>query len=512
MRRLAIALLTTAAGLAIFTPGAGATNTATDTTTNTAAASEPSALTVERDQLVLPATPADDDTVSTPDGVEIAPVDVLQVSGFIDDILVSEISAAIERADEGGAQALILQVNSDGTIVDDNVVAALLADIADAPIPIGVWVGPTGSRFYGPAAQMLSVADVTGMAPGARVGYLGVPLSVATADIDFGVAEDTLRNDSVGLSEARALDIFKQRIDDEGIPTISSMLQAMNGYEENGTTLLTTEQVVTDDGNTRFDTVATVRFSKLSLIDQLFHTVASPPVAFLLLLTGLALLLFEFFTAGVGVGGVVGAVCTFLAFSGLSVLPTRTWAVVVIGLAMLAFAVDVQVGIPRFWTGVGILLTVIGSWFLFESLPGASMRPGWVPLIAGVGGITLTFIVGMPNMVRTRFATPTIGREWMIGEVGTVVDDVDPEGVVEVGAGRWRARTNRATPVTSGEQIRVAAIDGITLEVEPLEGAAKDYREQRGSSDDQAGHEADREAGGGDFDGTTAVADEQLSP
>jgi len=423
------------------------------------------------------------DTVTTPGGADIAPVDVLQVSGFIDDILIDEIGNAIERAQNGGAQALILQVNSDGTIVDDNVVAELLDSIANAPIPIGVWVGPTGSRFYGPAAQILAVADVTGMAPGARVGYIGVPLKVPFVDINFGVAEETLRNGSVGLSEARALDIFKQRIDDEGIPTVTSMLQAMNGYEESGTTLLTTEQVVTDDGNLRFDTVATVRFSKLSLIDQLFHTVASPPVAYLLLLTGLALLVFEFYTAGVGVGGVVGAVCTFLAFSGLSVLPTRTWAIVVIGVAMLAFAVDVQVGIPRFWTGIGLLLTVIGTWFLFESLPSASMRPSWIALLAGIGGISLTFIVGMPNMVRTRFATPTIGRDWMIGEVGTAITDVDPDGVVEIGAGRWRARTNRATPVLAGEQVRVAEIDGITLEVEPLEGAAKDYREMRGKDD-----------------------------
>ena len=461
----------------MFAPGAGATE------------SFPTDQAVPVEQPSEPVEPVDD-SVATPGGTAIAPVDVLQVSGFIDDILVSEIKSAIERADDGGAQALILQVNSDGTVVDDATVSDLLTEIADAPIPIGVWVGPTGSHFYGPAAQMLAVADVTGMAPGARVGYFGVPLSIPSADIDFGVAEETLRNGSVGLSEARALDIFRQRIDDEGIPTVSSMLQAMNGYGENGVILLTTEQVVTDDGNTRFDTVSTVRFSKLSLIDQLFHTVASPPVAYLLLLTGLALLIFEFFTAGVGVAGVVGAACTFLAFSGLSVLPTRTWALVLIGLAMLAFAVDVQVGIPRFWTGVGIFFTVIGSWFLFESVPGASMRPGWIALFTGIGGITLTFIVGMPNMVRTRFATPTIGREWMIGELGTVIDDVDPDGVVEVGAGRWRARTNRATPVLSGEQIRVAAIDGITLEVEPLEGAAKDYREMRGSGNDESDNDA----------------------
>jgi membrane-bound serine protease (ClpP class) len=155
--------------------------------------------------------------------------------------------------------------------------------------------------------------------------------------------------------------------------------------------------------------------------------------------------------------------------------------VALILLAMLAFAIDVQVGIPRFWTGVGIVFTIVASWYLFEPLPGASLRPSWIALLAGIGGVMLTFIVGMPSMVRTRFATPTIGREWMIGEEGTAIDDVDPDGIVEVGEGRWRARTNRATPVSAGARFRVAAIDGVTLEIEPLEGAARDYRERRGS-------------------------------
>ncbi len=413
------------------------------------------------------------------EGDSVRPVDVLQVSGFVDHILVAEIGAAIDRAGAGGAQALILQVNSRGTVVSDRDVERLLERIADAPVPIAVWVGPSGARFYGAAAQMLAVADVTAMSPGARVGYIGVPLTPDNAEVDFGIAEERLRNGSVGLADARALGVFKQRITDDGVPTITSMLQAMDGYEENGVALRTTELVVRDDGATQFNTIAVVRFSKLSLIDQLFHTVASPPVTYLLLLTGLALLVFEFFTAGVGVAGGVGAICTLLAFTGLAVLPTQRWAVALILLAMIAFAVDVQVGIPRLWTGVGLALTAVGSWFLFEPLPGTTMRPSWIALLTGIVGIALTFIVGMPSMVRTRFATPTIGREWMIGEEGTVIDDVDPVGVVEVGQGRWRARTNRATPVAAGDTVRVVAIDGITLEVEPLEGAATDYRERR---------------------------------
>lgn len=410
-------------------------------------------------------------------------IDVLQVSGFIDPILVDAIDEAIDRAEADRSQALILQVNSEGTVVDKDVVDDLLVRVATAPIPIGIWVGPSGARFYGTAAQLLAVADVTGMAPGARVGHMGIPRDPAGlpdgVSVDFGIAEERLRSGSVGLSDARALDVFKQRIDDEGVPTISNMVQAMDGYEENGVVLATTELVVLDDGSTRFDTVSVVRFSKLSLVDQLFHTVASPPVAYLLLLTGLALLVFEFFTAGVGLAGGIGAICTVLAFTGLAVLPTQVWAVAVIMLAMLAFSIDVQVGVPRLWTGVGIVLTVIGSWFLFEPIPGSSVRPSWLALVAGVGGIVLAFIVGMPSMVRTRFATPTIGREWMIGEQGIAREAINPEGVVEIDGALWRARTNRATPIAAGDSLRVAAIDGITLDVEPLEGAARDYREMR---------------------------------
>ncbi|MGB3735911.1 MAG: NfeD family protein [Ilumatobacter sp.] len=436
------------------------------------------------------ATAADGDETDV-----IGRVDVLQVSGLIDPILVEAIRDAIDTAESEGSQALVLQVNSQGTVISDDEVEALLDDVADSPVPVAIWIGPNGARFYGPAAQLLTVADITGMSPGTRVGYLGSALNPQNVEIEL--SEDAvlrLKNGSGGLDEVRGdpsdpskpdLGLLTETLD-VGVPTITSMIEVLDGQEVDGRVLETTEEAVTDSGQVRRDTTSTVRFSKLSLTEQLFHTVASPPVAYLLLLTGLALILFEFFTAGVGLAAVVGAVCLVLSTTGLYVLPTRPWAVVLILLAMIAFAVDVQVGIPRFWTAVGICGIIVASLFLFESLPGTSLRPSWIALLTGIGGITLTFIVGMPNMVRTRFATPTIGREWMIGEEGIVISDVNPEGVVEVGDGRWRALTNRATPVMTGDRIRVAAIDGVTLEVEPLEGAARDYRERRDSSTDEA--------------------------
>ncbi|MGI8762870.1 MAG: NfeD family protein [Ilumatobacteraceae bacterium] len=450
MRRLALGLLATSACLAWFGSSAGAQD-------------------------------GDDDSDNAP------AVDVQQISGLVDDIVVNEIGEAIERASRNGSQALVLQVNSRGTVVGRDTMQQLLERVADAEVPVAVWIGPTGARLYGTPAQLLAVADVTGMAPGARVGYTGTPLTVDGQPVDLGDAGDRLRGDSVNLPEARQLDIFKQpiadeEIPDEGIPTITNMVDALDGYEEGGVTLETTEEVALEDGTVRRDTTAPVRFAKLNLVEQLFHTVASPAVTYLLLLIGMALVVFEFFTAGVGVAGVVGAICLFLACTGLAVLPARPWAVGMLVAAAVAFAIDVQVGVPRLWTGVGVALTALGSWLLFEPLPGTTLRPSWITLLAGIGGIMLVYIVGMPSMVRARFATPTIGREWMINELGTVVRRVDPDGVVLVGEGQWRARTNRATPVAEGEQVRVVAIDGVTLEVEPLEGAAQDHRHRRRKS------------------------------
>jgi membrane-bound serine protease (ClpP class) len=409
----------------------------------------------------------------------LAPVNVLQVTGFFDGVVVDAIDQAIQRAAEGGSQALILQINSGGAVVSDAEMRALVQRVADAPIPIGIWVGPSKSaRLYGTPAQLMGVADVTAMVSGSRIGYTGDLYD----GVDFGpLAGDRLHSDSLSFQDARTLGALQLDTPDIGVPTIRSMVYAMDGVAADGVQLNTVSEGVNDEGASELNATL-VKFSKLGLLDQLMHTMASPPVAYLMLLIGLALLVFEFFTAGVGVAGVVGAACAFFACFGLAELPARGWAVAVIVLAMLAFSVDVQVGIPRLWTGVGIVLTIVGSWFMFASLPGTSLRVGWLTLLVGVGGIMLTFIVGMPSMVRTRFATPTIGREWMIGQLGSAVTAVDPDGLVTVANARWRARTNRATPLQIGDAVRVVAIDGVTLEVEPPEGAARDYRERRGST------------------------------
>jgi len=417
--------------------------------------------------------PTDDASIENT-AVGLEPVDVLQVSGLMDSIVVDAIVEAIDRAESNGAQALVLQLNSKAAVVDRDTMQDLYERVRDANVPVAIWVGPSGARATGLPAQLLSAADATGMAPGARIGRTGTPL---VDGVDFGEATDTLRTDTLGFQDARRAGALKLEISDEGAPTIRNMVFALDGLTIDGVELDTAVENLDDDGTVAND-ITTVRFHKLGLWPQMLHTSASPPVAYLFLIIGLALIVFEFFTAGIGVAGVVGAALTLLGFYGFGALPERGWALVLLLFSYVAFSIDVQVGLPRLWTGIGLTAFTFGSFFLFPTYDQQNLRMSWLTLLVGIGGIALTYISGMPSMTRTRFATPTIGRESLIGSIGRAVTDIAPDGAVQIGESRWKARTNRATPVKAGESARVVAIDGIVLEVEPEAGGARDYRER----------------------------------
>lgn len=415
------------------------------------------------------------------------PVDVVEVSGLLDEINVDAIENAIGRSARNGSQALILQLNSKGAVVGRDRMERLLSVMARSEVPIAVWVGPSGARAYGLPAQMLAVADVTAMAPGTRVGRTGTMLMLRAATTDppstdqplsFGAADSALRSGTLGFLEARERGVLKFATDDRGVPVLKNMLYALDGLTIRGVALDTVVDTTDDNGQVVRE-ATTARFYKLGLVPRLFHTVASPPSAYLLATIGLALLVFEFFTAGIGVAALVGAICLLLGCAGFGALPMSSLGLALFIVSFIAFAVDVQVGVPRFWTGVGLVLYVLGSFTMFRPADSLTLRPSWITLSTGIVGVALTFIVGMPSMVRTRFATPTIGRERLVGSLGVAVGRVEPEGVVLVDGAKWRARVNRATPLADGQQMRVVAIDGVTLEVEPLEGGARDYREGR---------------------------------
>lgn len=411
------------------------------------------------------ATAADTPVPGTP------PVDVLQVSGYLDRILANEIRNAVKRSETDGAQALVLQMNSKGAVIPDSEVTEVADLMRASKVPVVIWVGPSGATAFGKTGQLLGAAAITGMAPGSKIGRFGDLVQPKSGTLSFGQADTRLRTGTLNAQDARAAGALKLGNDNGGTAVLGEMIVALDGVKIGERELHTAQPL--PDGRAGRGTSGPTRFTKLGLVSQLMHSFASKPVAYLLMAIGLGLLVFEFFTAGVGIAGVIGAGCLIFGCYGLSALPTRGWAVALLIAAFVALSVDVQTGVPRAWTAIGLAMFVVASVFLYSD-----GRLAWPALITGIGGVLLTFLSGMPSMVRTRFATPTIGREWMIGELGEAVADISPDGVAKVGQGQWRARTNRATPIAAGDRLRVVAIDGVTLEVEPEFGAAKDHRER----------------------------------
>ena len=407
MRRLAIALISAVlmgvAGLAVAAPNASATPLVSADTTNPG-----TTVAAATDSAPVPTTAAPVGGTGT--AASLAPVDVLQVSGLFDAVVVESIEQAITRSEHNGAQALILQLSSDGAVVSRATMSRLVSRVADAKVAIGIWVGPsTSSRAYGLPAQLFAVADVTAMVAGSRIGDTGAPLTYDGKTVDFGASTDALRSGSMSFKEARAAGVLHLDTPDLGVPTVRNMVLALNGVTVDGKVLHTVVQELQPNGGQQA-TSTLVRFHGLGLTEQLMHTVASPAMAYLLFVIGLSLLIFEFFTAGVGIAGGVGAVCMIFGCYGFAELPVRPIALVALVLAMLAFAIDVQVGVPRFWTALGVLVFAAGSWTLYESIPGTDLRLGWITLFVGVIGVILTFVIGMPSMTRTRFSAPLVTR------------------------------------------------------------------------------------------------------
>jgi membrane-bound serine protease (ClpP class) len=388
-------------------------------------------------------------------------VDVVEVSGYLDPILDDFLRDAIGAAEEDDVEALVIQLNSPGDLLAGEDMDALAEQVADAEVPVAVWVGPSGARALKGAARLVTSAALAGMAPGTRIGD----------DPDGPEAE--LRVGTVNAEEALELGVVD--LNQEEAATLGTFVAGLDGKEAAGRTLETADFTETDDGPPEADLTVRTRLSKLPLWSRILHTAASPPVAYLFLCAGLVLLVFEFFTAGVGIAGVTGALSLVLAAYGLTVLPTSLLGLALCVLGVFGFAVDVQTGAPRAWTVIGTIAFVAGSLTLYED----GVRLGWIPLVAGVAGVVLLMLAGLPATVRSRFSTPTIGRASLVGEMGTAVADVRPEGVVSVRDALWPARTNRATPIAAGDRVRVVSVEGTALEVEPEVGGARDHRERR---------------------------------
>lgn len=398
------------------------------------------------------------ESISTPTE-DVKSVVVVEASGLMDPVMVRMMQKTLEEVDTTKTIALVFQINISGSVVEEEKIVALGEAISSSPIPISFWIGPSGSRAKGPITELALISGDIGISPGSKIGKIGQ--SILSSDSSEAQKNFDLNEKTFNYEEAIEKGIARSS------PVLLEHLVGLEGFE-----------VISDVDSGEIKPLTQTRFEEMDPPDQFFHSVGSPAITYLLFLAGMGLLVFELYTAGVGIAGVLGALCLLLGFYGLAVLPSNPWGIALLIFSMFSFAVDIQTGVPRFWSAVATISLVAGSLLLFDGL-----SLSWLTLLFGILLTVSCMSAGMPAMIRTRFATPTIGREWIVGELGMALEEINPNGTVEVKGAIWKAQTNRATPIKVNDEIRVAAVDGFWLDVEPLEGAARDYRERKGSKD-----------------------------
>jgi membrane-bound serine protease (ClpP class) len=389
---------------------------------------------------------------------EPGPVVVADVRGPLEARALEFLVSSVRSPD---AQVVVLQLNSPGLASGD--ATELLEAIRESKTPIAAWVGPSGAAAFGLPGQLLDAVHYAGAAPGARVGYLqqpraGGPILTGTPwdDAPYGTGEVTIDSSVASLE---LMDVVT--------PTIGQFIASLDGLVVGDTQLETAETVTTDDGAEITVTSVFVRFEKPSLTTRFLRLAIRPDAAFFFLVAGLALVAFEFYAAGVGVTAAVAAVGLLLAGFGMASLPMNWSAVVAALLGMGAYNWDFQRNELGIRSIVGTALLLFGGLAFTDAAPQFGPRL-WVVLVI-VAGVALFYMFAMTTIVRSRYSTPTIGREYLVGRRGVAASGFDPEGVVDLDGARWRARSHRAAGVSSGDPVVVLEVKGIVLEVGPVE-------------------------------------------
>jgi len=425
-------------------------------------------------------------------------ISVLQLQGYLDPPVAALATRTLAQANRDRTSLVVIQLDSNGVLATD--VAPLVQAIRRSRVPIVVWVGPSGAHAQGGAALLAEAAPVLFVGQGSDIG----PATPVRLDHPDAVPDSAVRAELARLAGAnRRNPVRAQELTTMSVgatvgaatgvtngarPTLGEVVVTVDGQEVHtaaGVIRLSTATVVGTGTGRRRQPNQDVVFASLGIGARVQHELISPRLAYLLLVVGLALIVFEFFAASVGFGSAVGAICLVSSCYGFSHLPVEVWAAVLIGLAIVAFGIDVQAGQLGPWTAIATAALLGGSLTLYGG--SSRLRVPWWELILVVAAALAFFVAAVPAFVRARFSTPTVGREGLIGELGEAEVPVDPDGVVVIRGSRWRARTNRATPIAVGASARVVSVEGLVLEVEPEEGAARDYRDRARSRSKQPG-------------------------
>lgn len=393
------------------------------------------------------------------------PVMLVPLEGAIGPASAHFAKRGIERAAKEGAELVIVQIDTPGGL--DTSMREVIKAILASPVPVAVFVAPSGARAASAGTFILYAAHIAAMAPGTNLGAAS-PVSIGGAvPREDGKKEDTMTrkvtNDAVayirGLAELRGRNAdWAEKAVREGVSLPSQ--EALK--------LKVIEHVAADVPSLLLKlgkSDAEVKALEMDWRTRVLAVITNPTVAYLLILVGIYALIFEFMNPGLILPGVVGAIALLLALYALHLLPVN-YAGLALMLLGIAFMIA-EVFLPSFGAiGVGgIVAFVLGSLLLIEDteLPGFEIP---YALIAGAAAASAGFLILMVGMlVKSRRRAVVSGREEMLGATGEALGDFDLEGWARVHGEQWKVRSSR--PVRRGEKLRVTAMEGLVLRVEP---------------------------------------------
>jgi membrane-bound serine protease (ClpP class) len=404
---------------------------------------------------------------------DVRVVEVLPLrGGFIDPPVTAQILDVLELAEEQGSELVVLQYSSPGGVSVD--IEELLARLQASPVPVAVLVGPlgVGAEAGGAAGLLWLGAHLRAVALDGSVGPIEPPDLAASADPAatraLVMAElERLEADPVLAETVLTTAAGSEELEAAGVVTISAQGIEPLLVDLDGRTVTTAagEQTL----SIRADEVQ-VRFHSLGLVRRLLHAATTAPFIYLLLVVGLGMLLFELFQPGFGVAGIAGLITLGIGAFGLTVLPVTWWAVALVVLGLLLYAVDTAVAGFGPLTLAATLAFVVGSWAFYDA--DVLALPWWLIAATTVAAFAF-FVFVMTSILRAQAGPEGVSVDDLVGRPGIVRSVLNPEGHVYIDGALWRARwTGGTRRAKVGTPVRVHAVDGPVVLVEPFDAGA----------------------------------------
>lgn len=412
------------------------------------------------------------------------------VDDTIQPITAEYISRGIEQAKKNDDQALLIELNTPGGLVSST--REIIRNITSSPVPVIVYVTPTGGHAGSAGIFILESADIAAMAPGTAAGAahpvsLIGPMQLKTDD----EMKQKIENDAAALMRSVT---SKRGRNNEAAESAVRQSKSFTDEEALNVHLIDYVASSPEDLFRQMQGKAFKRFNgqsttvnlvgdqivayHMTVREQVLDALMDPNIAFLLLVIGALALYVEFNHPGAVVPGTVGVVFILLAVFALNLLPTRFAAVGLIFGAFVLFAAEAKFASHGVLTIGGIILLTLGGLLLVDA-PIPQMR---VHLITALAvsipfGLITAFLMGIA--MKAQRNKVTTGAQGLVGETGVAQTALSPQGKVFVHGELWNAIA--AMPLSIGQLVRVNKVDGLTLEVGPLDAVAQEPAVKRSS-------------------------------